>query len=323
MAESTRSTDRSELLADVAEMYFLQGKNQAEIARTLGMTRSNISRILTEARHNGIVDIQINRPIKENPALGQKLVERFGLTNARVIEIEQSANLLRKLGSVAAKELLERIKPGWIVGTSWGTAISATVEQLDLPHPLSEVKVAQLLGAFGARIKDYDGHAIVRRLEQKLDAEGIYINAPFLVENPDVAQSLLENKSVIESLSFAKKADLALLGVGSSELTHCSYYLADYVTLKEIKAIQKQGAIGDVCGRFYNLQGENCAVDFQQRLIGISRQDLLSIPIRIGVAGGAPKVEPILGALRAGLINILISDEMTVQEVLNKSSNQS
>lgn len=323
MPETNRPTERTELLADVSEMYFLQGKNQAEIARTVGMTRSNVSRMLTEARHIGIVDIQINRPIKENPALAQELVERFGLINARVIEIEQSANLLDKLGQVAAKELVDHLKPGWILGTSWGTAISATVDQLSVHHPITEIKVVQMLGALGARIKDYDGHSIVRRLEQELDAEGIYINAPFLVENPEVAQSLLENKSVIESLSFAKKADLALLGVGSSELSHCSYYLADYVTRAEIKAIQNQGAIGDVCGSFYNLQGENCARDFQQRLIGISRQDLLAIPIRIGVAGGAPKVDPILGALRGGLINILISDEMTVQEVLNKSLDQS
>lgn len=317
--KSNRQTERLDLLANVAEMYFLQGKNQVEIARNLGMTRSNISRMLTEARNSGIIQIQINRPLQENQTLSQKLVERFNLINARVVAVDHSSRLLEKLGQIAGRELLDQLKPGWILGTSWGTAISATVEQLDVAHPISGIKIVQLLGALGARIKEYDGHAIVRRLEEKLDAEGIYINAPFLVENKKVASSLLDNKSVEESLSFGKQADIALLGVGSSELAHCSYYLANYVTRNEIQAIRKTGAIGDVCGRFFNIEGDITAMDFQERSIGISHQNLMNIPIRVGVAGGSAKINPIIGALRSGLINILVSDEATISEVMKRT----
>lgn len=319
MTVTHRFNERTDLLADVAEMYFLQGKNQSEIAKSVGMTRSNISRILTEARQSGIVQIQINRPLKENSILAQQLIDRFQLVDARIIEVDQTQHLLTRLGQMGGKTLTDYLKPGWIVGTSWGTAINATVDELELSSPLSNLKAIQLLGALGARIKDYDAHSIVRRLEEKLNAEGIYLNAPFLVENQAVAQSLLSNKSVRETLSFGKKTDLALFGVGSSELSHCSYYLADYVSRKEIQSIRESGAIGDVCGRFYNLDGEMCALDFQQRLIGISLADLLAIPIRIGVAGGTPKVEPIIGALRGGLINVLVSDEATVQQVLHQT----
>ena len=42
--------DRNNLLADVAEMYFLEGKTQAEISKKVGVTRSMVSRMLTEAR---------------------------------------------------------------------------------------------------------------------------------------------------------------------------------------------------------------------------------------------------------------------------------
>ena len=319
MTEPNRQEDRQNLLADVAEMYFLEGKNQAEIAQSLGMTRSNVSRLLTEARHSGIVQIHVNRPNRENATLAQELVKRFALVNARIVNVDQNTQLLTKLGQVAGNELLSHLKPGWVLGTSWGTAINATVEQLEVQTPISGVRVAQLLGALGARIKGYDGHAIVRRLEQKLNAEGIYINAPFLVEGPTVAQSLLENKSVVESLSFAREANIALLGVGSTELEHSSYYLANYVTREEMLSIQSTGAIGDVCGRFFNLDGEICAKDFQKRLIGITVEDLLHIPLRIGVAGGPAKVDPIIGALRGGLVNILISDEATVNEVLRRT----
>jgi deoxyribonucleoside regulator len=319
LSDTTRQSERQDLLADIAEMYFLHGKNQAEIARNVGMTRSNVSRMLTEARNSGIIQIQIIRPLKENPMLAQQLVERFNLMNARVIDVEQSAQLLTKLGQVAAKELEEHLKPGWTLGTSWGTAISATVDQFELSQAISGLKVVQLLGALGARIKEYDGHAIVRRLEEKLDAEAIYINAPFLVENKEVADSLLENKSVVESISYAERSDIALLGVGSSDLAHCSYYLADYVNLNEIKSVQAAGAIGDVCGKFFDIDGNLCADEFRKRLIGIHVDNLMKIPIRIGVAGGPAKIKPIIGALRAGLINVLVSDRETVKEVLRNT----
>ena len=72
------------LLADVAEMYYLEGKIQSEIAETVGVTRSMISRMLTEARENGIVEIRIHRPLQSEPELANALKERFGLMDALV-----------------------------------------------------------------------------------------------------------------------------------------------------------------------------------------------------------------------------------------------
>jgi DNA-binding transcriptional regulator LsrR (DeoR family) len=321
MKEKSHREDHTSLLADIAEMYFLEGKNQNEISQKVGMTRSNVSRLLKEARQTGIVSIQINRPIHENFALADKMVERFDLKTAHIVEVDHLNDLLNKLGKVAADELKSYLKPGIILGTAWGTAISATVEQLEVENRIPEVKVVQLLGALGSRIRGYDGHGILRRLEQKLDAVGIYLNAPYLVDDVQTARLLLENPSVKETLDYGKKADLALLGVGSLDLTNCSYYLAGYVSREEILKIQKFGAIGDVCGRFFNLDGEVIKNEYQNRLIGLPIEDLEKIPVRIGVAGGLGKIDPILGALRGKLINILITDSMTASEVLNRAGN--
>jgi DNA-binding transcriptional regulator LsrR (DeoR family) len=86
-----------------------------------------------------------------------------------------------------------------------------------------------------------------------------------------------------------------------------------------MQAIQAAGAIGDVCGRFFDINGKSTALDFQKRLIGISREDLVNIPLRMGVAGGDAKVNPIIGALRGKFINILITDVKTAQAILSKT----
>lgn len=320
MFRQNQSKDRQSLLADIAEMYFLEGKTQAEIAEDIGATRSNVSRMLTEAKNTGIVLIKIKRPLQENLELAKKLIERFNLIDARVIDIEQSSHMLSLLGKVAGHELTSRLKPGWVIGTSWGTAISATVEEIGNVSPPPGIRVIQLLGALGARIAQYDAHAIVRRLADKLDAEGVHLNAPFLVENQTIAQSLLSTKSIEETLTLGKHANIALLGVGSADLETSSYYLADYVNKEGMLEIQRTGAIGDVCGRFYDISGKMTAFDFQNRLIGISAENLRNIPIRIGVAGGPAKVDPIIGALRSQIINILVSDSRTVNEVLERTN---
>jgi deoxyribonucleoside regulator len=318
--EKSRSTDRLSLLADIAEMYYQEEYNQNEIASKFGMTRSNVSRLLKEARRNGIVQIQINHPIQENHALGQELVERFRLSDACIIQVDHSNQVLDKLGQAAARILMQHLTPGLVLGTAWGTAISATVDHLSVENRIPDIKVVQLLGALGSRIQGYDGHGIVRRLEEILDAEGIYLNAPFFVEDSTTAKLLLETASIKESLSLGKTADVALLGVGSLDLTQCSYYLAGHVPEDQILDIQKTGAIGDVCGCFYNLHGQLTTEEMQDRLVGITIDDLKKIPVRIGVAEGAVKIDPIIGALRGRLINILVSDSTTIIEVLKRTT---
>ena len=320
MKNKQQPTDRTALLADISEMYFIEGKNQNEIAKRVGMTRSNVSRLLKEARQSGIVEIQVNHPLKENNSLHREMVDRFNLIDAHIIQVDQASQLLPKLGKVAAQVLMEYLDTGVVLGTTWGTAISATVDQLEITKKIPEIKVVQLIGALGSRIEGYDGHSIVRRLEELLDAEGIYMNAPFFVDDANTAELLLETASIKENINLAKQADIALLGVGSLDLSQCSFYLAGYVPKQEILEIQKTGAIGDVCGRFFNINGELTAMAYQNQLIGITIDDLKKIPVRIGVAGGEAKVDPIIGALRGNLVNILITDTETALEVLKRTT---
>ncbi|MFZ3150081.1 MAG: sugar-binding transcriptional regulator [Anaerolineaceae bacterium] len=320
MPGNFRRQDRIDLLADVAEMYYLDGESQAEISTQIGVTRSMVSRMLIEARDLGIVKIQIDRPLRVNHELAELLCQRFNLTQAVVVDLNFKQPLLTTLGKAAAKLLVENLRPNQVLGTSWGTAISATVDELNLPSPVPGITIVQLLGALGARIKEYDGLSIVHRLEEKLGGEGIYLNSPFLVEDRAMASALMESKGVQEALAFGNKSDLALLGIGTTKLEFSPYYLAGYVTEDQMRAIQAEGAIGDVCGIFFDINGHLASSKFQERTIGIELEHLLKIPTRIGVTGGTEKVIPTLGALRGGLINVLVIDSSTARGVLQISN---
>lgn len=309
--------DRPSLLADVAEMYYLEQKNQAEIAKAVGVTRSMISRMLTEARESGTVEIRIQRPLQSDPELENALKDQFALKDVFVVitSHRNGERLTRTLGSAGARMLTRYLAPQRILGLAWGTSISATVDAFEVTEPMP-VKVVQLVGAMGARNMEYDGHDLVARITEKLGGEAYYLNAPYLCQNAEMAKSLLKTKSIRETISVGKKTDVALLGIGTTSPEHSSFYLAGYVTRRELDELRKAGAIGDVCGLHFDINGQPACDDFCERLVSIRRPDILSIPVRLGVAGGEGKADAILGALRSRYVNVLVIDNISARKVL-------
>jgi deoxyribonucleoside regulator len=308
------------LLADVAEMYYLEGKIQSEIAETVGVTRSMVSRMLTEARESGIVEIRIHRPLQLEPELASALKERFGLMDARVVSTRhrRGDGLLRALGGAAARVLERRLAPGQILGLAWGTSISATVDAFEAAEPM-QVSVVQLVGAMGARIMEYDGHDLVSRMTEKLGGEAYYLNAPYISDTPEIAESLLNSTGIRETISVGKRSDIALLGIGSTVPEFSSFYLAGYITRLELDDMRQGGSVGDVCGSHFDIHGEPACTDFSDRLVSIRRADLLAVPVRLGVAGGEGKADAILGALRGKYVNTLVIDSNAAKKVLELS----
>jgi len=320
LPHNTVSPDRLNLLADAAEMYYLKGEDQYQIAKNLEVSRSMVSRMLTDARRLGLIKFHIERPVNHNPDLEKHLCQKFGLTKAIVVEQAGGQALLTSLGKAAARYIEEILLPSQTLGTSWGTAISAAVDEMQFERPVPGIRIVQLLGSLGARIKQYHGISIVNRLVDKLDGEGVYLNAPFLVENARLASVLKENKDIRETFQLGSQADVAILGIGSAEPKVSPYVLAGYLPEKEMQEVFEKGAIGDVCGNFFDIKGIPLNSALQDRTIGLSLEDLKNIPLRIGISGGSHKMLPIVGALRGKHINVLVTDANTAQGVLNHTN---
>jgi len=314
--EESNNQNRSTLLADVAEMYYIEDKDQSMIAHQVGVTRSMVSRMLTEARNRGIVEIKINHPINTDHELEEKIRSRFGI-ESMVVVIKESAQdkLLAQLGRAAADLLKKNLQNNIVIGVAWGTSMSATVDAITYTSSFSP-RVVQLVGAMGAKNAEYDGHAIVQRLAVKLGGEGYFINAPYLCQSPEIAQSIRETKGVKETIEMGAVLDIALLGVGTTVTENSSYYLSGFLSREEMEKIRLNGAVGDVASNYFHINGTPYQDDFTGRLIRIQLEDLMSVPLRIGVAGGQDKVSAIIGALNAKIINVLITDNLTARKLL-------
>jgi len=309
--------DRNNLLADVAEMYFLDGKTQAEISKKVGVTRSMVSRMLTEARQKNIVKIKIERRFEYNTSLQEQFSTKFNLKKAIVFVgfVDEYRRYLSRLGAVAAEAIKEYLKPGIILGTAWGTSLDATINALEV-EPLPDIKIVQLTGALGGRNLEIDGHGVVQKLVNKLGGESYYLNVPFIVDKPETIESLTQVQGVRDTMNLMRQCDVGLFGIGSTELDFATFFSAGYLISEEIKGLAGVGAVGNVGGLFFNQDGQPTGREFQRRSFTISRRDLKEIPIRIGIAGGSGKIKAILGALRGKYVNVLVTDEVTAKEVL-------
>lgn len=298
-------------------MYFEQDLTQQEIARQTGYSRSMVSRMLTEARAQRLVEIRVRHPVERRQDLEQALLRAYGLTAARVLErgVLGRAAMSQQLGILAARMLEDKIHNGMTIGVSWGHALLKVVRAVR-DKPLQDIHVVQLVGLLGSEDPLIDGNELARSLARSFGGRYSILPAPLIVENAATRDALLRDPRIHRVLTAARGANLALVGIGTLELAHCTLVHDGYMTREQVRELAQAGAVGDVCGIFFDPKGNLVETRIVHRVVGIRPEALRRIPAKIGVAGGRAKVVPMLGAIRAGLVDMLVTDDAAASGLL-------
>ncbi len=312
------SENREDLLTRVASLYYEYDYSQQQIAEMLQISRSNISRLLKEAKQKGLVEIRIHKRIATSPALERDFQERFGLHQAMVVD-QRNADYSERLaaaGQLAAWYLEGILRPNTVLGIAWGTGVASAVNALT-PHPVLHIDVVQILGTVGTVVSEIDGPDLARRLATKLGGQYHYMHAPLFVDSQTARDILLEQPTIQLTLNQARKAQIALVGVGTTERESSSFLRAGHLTEQQLYELRTLGVVGETAGKYFDMNG-NSDFDINQRVVAISLTDLRRIPFVVAVACGQPKKRSILGALRGGYIKALATDSITAQAVLEE-----
>ena len=311
--------ERHNLLVRVASMYYEDGMTQHEISTRLGYSRSAISRLLTEAHQAGIVEIRVHHPLRRDAETEHRLAERYNLHEVRVLVATAVpySKMLRRLGEQAARLVEQYVNPESVLGVSWGTSVYEVAHALRPPH-YPGVTVLQLIGALGTPDPQIDGPELARWFSHLYGARYLSLPAPLIVDNPAVRDALMSDRHVREVLRRARDVDVAVVGIGTVEDPAMSSLVrAGYLSGEEIVQVAEQGAVGDVCAIHFDIHGSVLDIPLARRVVGVQPDVLQAIPLVLGVAGGMPKAAAILGALRSGLINALVTDSETARRVLD------
>ncbi len=310
--------ESDDLLIDVAVLYYEERLTQEEISQRIGTSRSTISRMLDEARERGIVHITINYPWRRNHDLEDQLVECFGLHEARVLVANErpEEEIRRGMGVLAAQLIDSHVRGGQVLGVSYGRSLSSTVEALHHSRKVA-LTVVPVIGALGSDNPSIDGTDLVRRFAGAYGAEYRYLPVPLLVEDPATRDSLLKLPKVQEILDLARNAEIVLMGIGALAPEVSSGIWMGYLDEARLTKLRQIGAVGHMCGQFYDADGKTLDLEVNGRTIGIGIDALSSIHNVIAVASGLRKAEAILGALKGRHLNILVTDDDTAKAILN------
>jgi DNA-binding transcriptional regulator LsrR (DeoR family) len=298
------------LMHTAATLYYEQEATQAEIAARLGTSRTTVSRLLSEARREGIVRIEVVAPAMHDlDDLAGQVRDALELQAVHLAALPVREGAGEALAPALSRALQAvGLEPGDVLLVSSGRTVYE-VAQAPLP-PLPGVVLAPMIGGQNEPEVWYAPNEITRQWAANVGGDPTFLYAPAL-PGPDLFETLQQDPSTRRVLDLWARARCAVMAVGAPPLTRTSlprFIANDTGALRD--------AVGDVCSRFYDAAGDAVPFPGSERLLATSFDNLRSTPTTIGVAAGAVKVPGILAGARSGYFNQLVTDAATAAGLL-------
>lgn len=306
------------MMVQAARLYYEQGFTQEKVGAVMGVSRLKVNRLLAEALRVGIVRISVVDPLDNCSSVERRLVDKFGLSAAVVVPRvgEDRTMLLHVIGRAAANYLRETVHPEAVLGLGWGSSVYSTICELsNSPEAQKDVTVVPLLGGVGELDVQFQINGFAREAARMLGGTWRALHAPCLVETSEMRTVITSHGPNADVVGMWDHLDAALVGIGTV-LSKSPLLQTPYFGNADILEMERCGAIGDVCSRFFDLGGVACDLSINDKLVGITLEQLKRTPMVIGVTEGPSRADTIAAAIKGGIVKALITDEKTAQTVL-------
>lgn len=308
------------LISRVAQMYHIEKRRQAEIADHLRLSQATVSRMLKRAEAEDIVRTSVIPPAGTYTDLESALRERYGLPEAVVVECteDRDAAIMARIGEAAAHLLEVTLAPGEIIGvSSWSQTIFNMVENIH-PQKSAQVKyVVQTLGGMGDPSVQTHATQLTTRLARLTGAEPKLLPVQGVTSSREAKLLMQADPFVRETMDLFGSISLAIVGIGGVEPSQLLARSGNIFSSRELADLAEAGAVGDISLRFFNKDGGLVKTPLDDRVIGLPIEDLKRIDRVIALAGGAKKTAAIAGALRIGVIDMLVTDKFTAERLID------
>lgn len=306
---------KHDLKVKAAYYYYKKDMKLADIADELNVSRVTLNKLLKEALDEGIVRIDIidRDNITGILELEEQAKERFGLKN---IEIVQSVSgTCYDVAYAAARMVDSMMFDGIKISLTWGATLELLVDYLSGSNFIKNIEVYTLLGAQGTIGMQMQPNTIAQNLLRKYKGTGYVMNAPFMCESAETAQSIMRDRSFTSIVDKARESDLTLVGIGPTPNTAASKASMRY-DMETIKELKSSNVCGDICSNFYDIYGNLSKNPLCERFVKVSLEEITQHKNVVGIANGDHKVASILGALNGGYLDTLITDQSTMVSVI-------
>ncbi len=306
-----------QLLGKIARLYYEDGQTQAQIAERFGISRPIVSRKLAEAREAGIVKIFIDTGDDGMSDLERRLFSAFRLKGVRVASVpeEDEALGVQLTAQTGAQYLSEFLSPGDRIGVGWGWTLYELSTYL-APVNFQTGLVCQLAGSVDNAMTRGYANEIVGNLSRRLNAHEAYaFPCPVMVDNVIIADTLRHDLKVQSVLECGRSCNKLLVNIALPDKGSCLYQ-AGYLNDADLAHLEENHAVGSICCRFFDENGQTCDQRINERTMGISIEEIRKAECVMACITGRRKAKAVYCALRAGLIDVLVIDSVTAAEVV-------
>ena len=307
----------------VARMYYYQNMTSEAIAHELNVSRSTVSRLLTYAREQGLVNIQIVDPNEHPQQLEKKIVEQFKIKRAHVVPVPGIAGeseWLVRVVQYTANYLNSLFDSNMVMGIAWGTTISAVASHLQ-PKATHDSQIIQLNGAGNTQSMGIEyASEIMVRFAQNYQATANLFPVPTFFDYAATKAALWKERSIRRLLDLQKQADMLLYSIGAINAGVPSHvYSAGYLEHSDFQELKRLRLAGDIATVFFREDGSFDNIPINERTSGPALE-LFQRKHGLCVVSGFGKVKGLSAALKGGLISELIIDEPTARNLVEKST---
>ncbi len=305
-----------DVLRMAASLYYVDGLGQQEVANLVRVSQTKVSRLLAIALERGIVRISVDHYDPRLPALEQRLRAKFGVDAAAVIKLPRatSAEAARQaVGHFGAPFVAAQVPQAGTLAIGGGRSVSEVVQRLRRGEA-RRLTVVQAMGSIDSNLSPVDALEQGRALVGLWGGEFLTLSTPAFVTDRKTRDTFLASEQIKSVWQKLRKADAAFVGVGPLEQS--VYAERGVFTAADLAQLRSAGAVGEICGRFFDAKGRECVSRWRHRAISIELENLKHIPQVIGVAAGPERAPAVAAALRGGLLKSLLIDESGAEALL-------
>ena len=311
------SDERLRLITKIATLVHEEGLSQSEISKKLNLSQAGVSRYLKAAAAEGIVRTVVVQPRGIYVGLEKAIEQKFDLREVVIVEHIDGSNLTSTLGSAAATYLETTLTSQEHVGiSSWSSTLLATVEAMRSRPRKVVNEVIQLIGGIGSPQAQLRASRLVGHLAALTSATPQYMAAPGVASSASVKKAFLSDPAVASTVSAWRRVTTLLVGIGAFPASPLFAASGNALDADEEAQLSKEGAVGEICLRYFDVTGKEMKHQIEERVISIDAKTMKKIPRRIAVAGGERKLEAIRAAIEGGWVNVLITDAETARNLL-------
>jgi deoxyribonucleoside regulator len=305
-------TTRTATVLRAAEMYYLEQKTMDTIAEALGVSRATVSRMISEARTSGLVEITVHRDRRAAATLERLIAERYHVDVTVVAPPENATDTdrVRHAAAQAGTVLRASLAPDLSIGVAWGATVATMARSLS-PGVVPGLQIIQMSGAGNTFSSGAEYAAgTLGRFGAAFGARVHHFPVPAFFDKASAREALWNERSVQRILRLQERANLAVFSVSALDARIPGHlYRAGYLQRDDLRELLDRGVVGELGTVFLRADGSSDSIQLNARSTGLPIETLKRIRRRLCVAVGAAKAPIIRAALCAGAITDLVVDD--------------